>query len=108
MRGRWRARRAACERRRRWELPALARSPRGGLGRLGHSCELGLVWQGESGGENGNGCLGDRVGQQLDQKEGKRRGELGLAAAVSVGRDERRGESRLGWFEEERKKDFPF
>ena len=72
MRGRWRARRAACERRRRWELPALARSPRAGLGRLGHSYEL------------------------------------GLAAAVSVGRDERRGESRLGWFEEERKKDFPF
>jgi len=63
----------------------------------------GRKWRG-----NGNGSLGDRVGQQLGQKEGKRRGELGLAAAVSVGRDERRGESRLGWFEEERKKDFPF
>ena len=48
------------------------------------------------------------LGQQLGQKEGNRRGELGLAAAVSVGREERRGESRLGWFEKERKKDFPF
>jgi hypothetical protein len=49
-----------------------------------------------------------RVGYQLGQKEGKRRGELGLAAAASVARDERRGRADWAGLRKKGKRIFPF